>query len=380
MIDTVRLTLFKDKFRIFKPELFHPHAHILDDHIPYGVPKVDCYQNSSKAVIAKGLCMIKLSAVKRFVKGGVQTTLTVEFSAPKLVYGNNLDELEQGDFITVLKILCNRLSNEMGVVVSEEDLKAATVSAIHFSKNISFVDYTTVNSIINYTRKINLTKRFDLNETKFRNEGLTIYHHSKSLQFILYDKIREMQKVNGRGIEENVQLHLDILGEVESAHKEPLEVLRSELRILKRPKLRSMLKKIGEPYIETFEEFFSKRLSQKMLQQYWNFIIEKLKPVIFAEDFTPQEVVKLILQQNRRIKPQAALSLIGIFYAIKHIGIRPLKTMLNTYFNARSCSRLLSQINDFEFPQSSRFEPFNHISKALSEFKPLKMKDLTLPF
>jgi hypothetical protein len=101
---------------------------------------------------------------------GFSLTLRVEFSAPKLVYGNNFDELVSRDFETVVERLQQRLS-ELGVRVAEDTLRGAKVSTIHYSKNIAFRDYTTCAMVIRELAKIDLPLRLDLSHTDYRNEG-----------------------------------------------------------------------------------------------------------------------------------------------------------------------------------------------------------------
>lgn len=50
------------------------------------------------------------------IKRGRNFLLKIEFSAPKLLYGNNLEELETEHFDKVAKLLQERL-RDMGVIV-----------------------------------------------------------------------------------------------------------------------------------------------------------------------------------------------------------------------------------------------------------------------
>jgi hypothetical protein len=62
-------------------------------------------------------------------------------SAPKLLLGNNFDELTDDDFRRLCKKLVNVLA-EMSVKVTARTLAKVNVSAIHYSKNITLTDYT----------------------------------------------------------------------------------------------------------------------------------------------------------------------------------------------------------------------------------------------
>jgi hypothetical protein len=89
----------------------------------------------------------------------------MEFSVPKLIYLNNLEELEDKDFPKVLEALQDRLKT-MGVLVTKSVLENASVSSVHFSKNIVLQDGYTVSHLISEMNKVNLRKSFDFAKTR----------------------------------------------------------------------------------------------------------------------------------------------------------------------------------------------------------------------
>ncbi len=127
MIDTICLLIPKDKLTIVN----------LSD---YGVPawslhsKTDQYdkfvKNPSKRDIDSGLYFPRLTGYKR--KGfGQDANVRIEFSVPKLLFLNNLDELEERDFKKVIAVLQDRLKT-MGIIVTNLILENASVSSVHF--------------------------------------------------------------------------------------------------------------------------------------------------------------------------------------------------------------------------------------------------------
>lgn len=79
---------------------------------------------------------VKLLEVIR--PGGIQQLLYITFSAPKLIFGNNFNELENHH----LGLVCERLSQrlrDMGIFVSPKTLQTANVSQIHYSKNFLLI-------------------------------------------------------------------------------------------------------------------------------------------------------------------------------------------------------------------------------------------------
>ena len=128
MIDTVCLLIPKDSLTTV-------------DMTSYGVPSWDLYskteqydkyvKNPSKRDLDSGLYFPRLTGYKR--KGFMKdANVRIEFSAPKLLYLNNLDELEEKDFPDVIETLQARLKT-MGVIVTQRVLQDASVSSVHFS-------------------------------------------------------------------------------------------------------------------------------------------------------------------------------------------------------------------------------------------------------
>jgi len=129
MIDTVCLLIPKDKLIVLEMS-------------SYGVPtwnlhsRTDQYdkyvKNPSKRDKDSGRYFPRLTGYKR--KGFAQdANVRIEFSVPKLLYLNNLDELENKDFTQVIEVLQDRLQS-MGISVTKSVLQNASVSSVHFQR------------------------------------------------------------------------------------------------------------------------------------------------------------------------------------------------------------------------------------------------------
>ena len=146
MIDTIVLTLKDGMFTILDRNKFTPSASVLYDQINRnylgGRVNMKCVQNPTTTELKLGIYKPRLTLYKRPNKqGGSDMPLKIEFSAPKMLFGNNFDELTDSDFPNLLTKL-KRTLKEMGVFILEDHLTSAPVSAIHFSKNIPLTDYT----------------------------------------------------------------------------------------------------------------------------------------------------------------------------------------------------------------------------------------------
>ena len=70
-------------------------------------------QNPPKSDYKNRVYKPRLTITRRVVHGGIATPLKIEFSGPKLLFLNNVDELENKDFGMVINTLQERLK-EMG--------------------------------------------------------------------------------------------------------------------------------------------------------------------------------------------------------------------------------------------------------------------------
>jgi hypothetical protein len=138
MLDTVVLTLDSRQFDVLQPARFSPSAKglLLPPYYPLGSRgNFACVQNPTKTDLRAGRYLPRLTLSKRKISAGFALTLRVEFSAPKLIFGNNFDEVTTTDFARVATALQQRLSG-MGVSVSMNSLRQARVSAIFITARI----------------------------------------------------------------------------------------------------------------------------------------------------------------------------------------------------------------------------------------------------
>lgn len=111
---------------------------------------------------------------------------------PKLLFGNNFEELEEADFDAVLFKLQEILA-KMGVLVEVETLKNAKVCCVHFGKNVILAEAPS-SLIINTIRKLNISKRLDAGNTDYRNDGQAIRYHANSYELTFYDKVKDLEQ------------------------------------------------------------------------------------------------------------------------------------------------------------------------------------------
>ncbi len=373
MIDTIVLTLSKDMFYITEPDKFTPSARWLDANTSLSGSRayITSKQNPIKTELLDGLYKPRLTLTNRFNHtGSFEASLKIELSLPKLLYGNNFDELKDSDFESVSNKLQERLQ-EMGVHVFKHLLIKALVSAVHYSKNIPLTDGTTPYHFIKKIREANITQALDANQTDFRNDGHSFKWHCNSYEVAFYDKIKDLEfskKSTKRAIEKDNIMQLGLFDALQK--RKPFEVLRMEVRLNKRQKISQVFKRLGIDSEVTFQSVFDSKKSQLVLS-YYLVEVEKQRSALLDRTYNdPQTLLADIVISNPKLKARQALQVFGLKQAFDKIGMRELRKILNR-LSDRSWYRLVNTIKQVKLAKKN--DTFGVIRKHLLSFEPLKL-------
>ena len=273
MIDTIVLSLTPEMYQISEPDKFKPSAHWIlqaqnkESRLHYR--SITSKQNGTKKELLNGIYKPHLTlAYHRGLQGVVEPLLKIELSLPKLVYGNNFNELQYKDFKAITDKLATMLAT-MGVIVTAEDLTHAPVMAIHYSKNIPLTDGSTPYHYINKIKEASIRFSVDTNQTDYRNEGHSYKWHCNAYEVVFYDKIKDLEKArqsSKRAIEKDNELQQHLSKAFTTRHK--LEFLRMEVRLNKRAKIKQLFKKLNIAATLTFKKLFKPAIAKKVLLHY----------------------------------------------------------------------------------------------------------------
>lgn len=376
MIDTVILRLNHPSFTITDYDAFTPSCLGFFTH-PYtpfnGSTHLKAIQNASKADKELNNYLPRLTLIKRLGRqGGFAIELKIEFSVPKLIYGNNFKEVEESDFETVIGTLQHKLY-QMSISVDCETLRNADICTIHFGKNFCFTDHTTASSLISDIGKVDLTRRLDLNRTHFRNDGRALYYYAKSYSLIFYDKVQDLAQSESKSSEKDNQfnLNLNIFDEIRRKKQCPIEVLRMELRLCDRRKIEQVLKSVNGLEMLSFVNIFKENLAQAVLLDYWDKVHDEVRITALLSR-KPLDLLEAVLKLPD-LTPQKALSLFAYLELSKTTSERTIHDALSKRFNARTLLRLKQFVKDSaDQVTHDRYTAFDQIRRELLEFKPVK--------
>ena len=371
MIDTVTLRLNEGDFGIMDHNAFSPNTYNFF-YPPYSRMGsrgyVEAYNNPTQQDYKKGIYKPQLTLRKRWVKDHHQIYLFIQFSAPKLKYLNNFDEIDETCLEEIIEKLVASL-RLMSVVTTKDILRNSLVCKVHFSKNIPLPKYVIPYSVVKEVAKTDLSLRYDLSEKDYKNKGESIRFHTNNFEVILYDKKKDLKKAKTsekRAIEDENTIQLNLFDSI--AKIKNFEVLRIEIRYNNIQKIKSKFNKDFQ-----LKDIFNNRLSLEVVQGVWNEIINNYQLLNCDLDNKTLFLGKLIAD-NPNVRLGSILSVYGFLEYSKALGIREFRQIIEKRFSKRAWYDLKRKINSFEI-NGNRPEYFDYITNYLQSYEPLRLNE-----
>jgi len=375
MLDTIVLTLSKNMYQIFEPDRFEPSAKwVLDNNSSMGGRGyIPSKQNPTAQELRNGIYKPRLTLTNRYNHTGQrEATLKIELSLPKLLFGNNFDELQDNDFDQVVGLLKQKL-NGMGVFFFPHNLINAPISAVHYSKNIPLTDGTTPRYFIKKIKDANVPFSLDINQTDYRNEGHSFKWHCNSYEVAFYDKVRDLEmakKSDKRAIENDNIIQLNLFNDIK--RQKPFEVLRIEVRLNNRQKIGQLFRLLGINQEITFKNVFNLNIAKTVLIYYLNEMESKRPKLLNYKGSNPEAFLADLIVNNPKLGIKKTMQVFGLKIALDTIDTRDIRRMFCNY-SQRSWYRLISEANKIELPVSN--DVFDTLHTELEKFTPLKLVD-----
>ncbi len=369
MIDTIVLTFTSNMYRITEPDKFRPSARWIENPLMLS-SDIKSKQNSTKKELNRGIYKPSLTLSNCIGPSGHRDImLKVELSLPKLLFGNNFQELQYKDFSLITKRLVEKLAS-MGVQIGEDTLDHANVSAIHYAKNIVLKDGSTPFHYIQKIKESNVSVSLDTNRTDYRNDGLSYKWHCNSYEVVFYDKIKELEKAkqsSKRTIEKDGALQLKLLDRL--TRRKKFEILRMEVRLNKRQKIKQLFAKLGIKSDLTFHALFKPAIAKKVLLHYLD-ELESKRPILLDYKAKNDEALFVALHiNNPELGPKQILQMFGLKKAIEFMTPRELRVLFKR-FHPRSWQRLMADAKNVKMPNAN--SPLGVIREQIVKFRACK--------
>lgn len=371
MIDTIVLILHENMYRITAPDKFVPSARwaaAQNSHRTFGLQSK---QNPTTKELLQGIYKPRLTLSYRInAQDRREILLKVELSLPKLFFGNNFAELQYKDFAPLTKKLVEVLQ-QMGVITTADMLARAPISAVHYSKNIPLTDGSTPYHYINKIKEANIKLSLDINKTDYRNDGHAYKWHCNSYEIAFYDKIKDLEQAkrsSKRALEKDSALQLNLFDTLRERKK--LEILRMEVRLNKRQKIKQLFNALGIKSDLSFKSIFKPAISRKILLHYIDELDSKRSPLLDYKPVNDKALLVALIINNPDLSPNKILQLYGLKRVLETIDMRELRVMFSKC-NQRSWYRLMTDTSKIKLPATHN--PFAIIREHVLRFKALRL-------
>ena len=328
-------------------------------------------RNPTKKDEGSGLYFPRLTLYRRAAKQ--IPSIRIEFSAPKLIYNNNLQELQNTDFEIVVTTLNDRLER-MNVFITRENIVNAKVSAIHYAKNIKLDNGYTSTYVISQIAKINVRKTFDFTKARYMNDGQSLVAHTSCHELIFYDKIADLMKPKKRATDRDQTPTQKELFDSITSTKKKVEILRLEVRLSKRSKMKNILKEVNYREDPIFKDLFNEEMSKQVILHYWNQIVKDGNLGLFLIDMNMKDLMHLIYRSFETMKPKQVVYLMGLLTIAKeHNGLRELRSFIESFHDTRTWYRMYKDFRVVSgvIGRGKVRDWIDQIDNALDEFKPI---------
>lgn len=367
MIDTIKLVLPKAMFITIDQQLFQKGiSNACRGYYIY-------VQNPTKKELKEGIYKPRLTLTNRFnTTGNSEPTLTIELSLPKLMFNNNFDELKDSDFDAVVDTLNQRLKS-MGILVLREMLLKAPVSAVHYSKNIILTDGTTPHYLISKIKEADIRLSMGIDQTSYRDGGYSYKWHTNSFEVAFYDKLKDLEQARvseKRAVETDYAVQLNLFDNMRP--RSLFEVLRVEVRLNNRQKIKSLFNKLDLNNSITFKDLFSQDISKKVLYFYIDEMRSNRCAHLDRRSKNTQALLSEVIMHNPNVSLAKCLQFFGLITAIQAIPNRELRAFTANR-SKQDWYRLRKSLKEIKLPVSN--DPLEVISHAVAQFETVKLVD-----
>lgn len=338
MIDTITLIIPQNHYIITHPEWFNPPLKFIDidkysDRLQFikdnhGYRKFT--QNmSSKYRSENGIVYPNLTIHERLgsLQGQYSRGLYITCSLPHILNGQSFDEIQEKDFEQIIIILKNRLQ-DMGILISSNDLTNANVQVLHYCTNIKLESYNELKNAIEKLSKLNVNSRMENNMRIYGNDGLACRYRSEVFEVVFYSKYYDILEPKGRKVSKKVSLQeKQIVKQINENGQVP-SVLRYELRMNNTRSIRRRLNIFTKIDQEkwTFKQVFSNKIANQVLLGYWQKILSYKGNIEYLTTVLPQEVSSKITYDY--CKNKKVFEARGLYLTMLDIGPKDLKKQI----------------------------------------------------
>lgn len=283
-------------------------------------------------------------------RDALQYILQAEFSVPKLLYKNSLQEASESDLDAVLLVL-KKAFGGVGVLIERDVIASASVSAVHFCKNVLLPQDMRMQEVLTELQRVDISKVVDITKVEFKDGGRVLHIYSGTIERVIYDKVADaMRPKIKRKDKGQIDYERTIIRRFSLQNK---EAFRYEYRIKKG---QTVMREINAALARApktlviFKDLFTPDLCKTIILKSWRILIQRPENQLAL--LGPKDDLILLqhmLAQSKKFGGTAhgmnrAFIAYGIAQAISNYGAKELKRTVFCVYSRNHIERLTRKI------------------------------------
>ena len=351
-VDTVKIMLPKGSYTLNNTQQFKPNC--------IGFTRTATKQEKHDGFYCPKVTIYKLTG-----------TCTMEFSLPKLVRGNNLEELTVMDFYDVICLLQTHLK-DYGILVSEENLRRADLYRVDFGKNLDLTSLCTVPEALDTLNRCIGFGRKATYQIQYLNGGRALRLQNASTDLLLYDKLYSYEMA---GMSDKMCVETD-----HYCQKSLYEILnisgKSVLRMEKRFANRRAVKRLFALYgiiSPTFEDIFNPKIGRDIIETEWQLLLKAcILPINTRETNLLQQMINLL--KSKQCKTLGMVfAYIVIQELLKTYSVKDLKKRFAPYVGKNTMDNWFLRIHKLAGECGARPNFLDEVTRQITAWNPLEL-------
>lgn len=205
----------------------------------------------------------------------IRYVLKAEFSVPKLLYGNSLLEVTEGDKEEVFRKLKIALA-KVNIIIELDTISKASVTALHLCKNVLLPRAIKMREILDELMRVDINKVVDVSGKQFKNGARVLNIYAGVTERSFYDKISDsIRPKNKRSDKGHIHEERSF---IENHNLQGKEVFRYEYRL---KRIQTVKREVNAALgreaktIVAFKDLFSNELFKMVTIKSWRELIER---------------------------------------------------------------------------------------------------------
>jgi hypothetical protein len=246
----------------------------------------------------------------------------LEFSAPKLLFGENVTALKESDLMPLVKKI-SEFCQKLGVSISKDQILQSKPTLLAMARNVNLVDKISCESVIESLLKFDYkqySKQRVVSFLDLENAGMEIiFSTSDTETFKIYSKNREIMNT-GETVKEKKMANEIRANKYSKTGFYVNEILRAELTLKDSRKIRERLWPFLGKNEPTLENLFKPKIWEALIKEEINKIYNHpLKNFVFLS-LEQEPFIETFLDQNySHIKTKDTI--LGIISSLQKKGI-----------------------------------------------------------